>query len=112
MLELPAVWDGPYSAEQVVSAMDDAGYPPAYSGDDYGLYQTYGTHILCGPDTLLYIGRATEQTFSARFRQHQLWLRNEDPVQVYLGRISLRSDMSAPTIGPSGQPMYSSQNVF
>ncbi len=43
-------------------------------GEDYGLYQIYGKHILCGKDTLLYIGEATEQTFSTRFKQHQHWL--------------------------------------
>ena len=76
--------------------MDDAGSPPTYAGDDYGLYQIYGTHILCGPDTLLYIGRATEQTFASRFRQHQRWLEHEELVHVYLGR-SYMPDRHVPT---------------
>lgn len=40
-------------------------------------------------DTLLYIGKATEKTFSAPLWQHQHWLRNEDPVQVYLERVCM-----------------------
>jgi len=68
--------------------MNNAGSPTYCEGDDYGLYQIYGKHILCGPDTLLYIGEATEQTFFDRFKQHRSeWLDGEQDIQIYLGRI-------------------------
>ena len=63
------------------------GTAPEYDGPDYGLYQIYGKHILAGPDSLLYIGKATQQTFSSRFYAHQSWLANEDDITIYLGCI-------------------------
>ena len=41
-------------------------------------------------NTLLYIGMATEQTFSQRFIEHRTWLledQDEDDIRIYLGRI-------------------------
>ena len=86
-LEIKVMWDGPFSRDEVIGRSNDAGTPPDYDGADYGLYQIYGRHILCGTDTLLYIGRATGQTFARRFRQHDRWLSREDETSVYLGRI-------------------------
>ena len=51
--EIKIEWDGPFSLKEVVEKMDDAGQPPDYEGKDYGLYQIYGKHILCGKNTLL-----------------------------------------------------------
>lgn len=91
-LSLSVNWSGPYKWEQVIERFDDGGKAPLYDGPDYGLYQIYGKHILGGPDTLLYIGRAIQQTFSTRFRGHRDWLENEEKgwqekLRVYLGRI-------------------------
>lgn len=86
-LQLEVLWSGPFTIETVISEFNDGGAPPEYGGQDYGLYQIYGRHILCGSDTLLYIGRATGQTFCRRFRQHEHWLRNEDEIAIYLGRV-------------------------
>lgn len=85
--EIKIEWDGPFSLKEVVEKMDDAGQPPDYEGKDYGLYQIYGKHILCGKNTLLYIGKAIGETFSSRFKQHRKWLDNEEDIQIYLGRI-------------------------
>ena len=71
-------WEGPFKPGQVISQLTDAGKPPDYDGNDYGLYQIYGRHLISGPDALLYIGEATQQTFSARLRQHQSWLVDEE----------------------------------
>jgi hypothetical protein len=71
----------------VVKQFTDGGAYPDYDGGDYGLYQIYGRHILGSRNALLYIGEATEQTFSARFQQHESWLLHEWPVRVYIGRI-------------------------
>jgi hypothetical protein len=86
-LHLEVLWSGPFTIETVIADFHHEGSPPDYDGEDYGLYQIYGRHILCGPDTLLYIGQATGQTFSRRFRRHERWLRDEGEIQIYLGRI-------------------------
>lgn len=89
-LLLSVKWAGPFAWEEVIQRFDDGGRSPSYAGPDYGLYQIYGNHILSGPETLLYIGRATQQTFSARFLGHRGWLEKEGPeiLKVYLGRIN------------------------
>lgn len=82
-------WVGPLSLSEVVVQMKDAGEPPIY-GNDYGLYQIYGRHILHGRDCLLYVGITTEQTFSDRFKQHETWLKedqDEEDINIHLGRI-------------------------
>lgn len=86
-LELEVIWSGPFSWEDVIARFNDGGRVPDYDGEDYGLYQIYGRHLLCGSDTLLYIGQATEQTFATRFRQHAHWLTREENIHVYLGRV-------------------------
>lgn len=87
MTVLTFTWEGPFKATEIISQLTDAGTAPTYDGSDYGVYQIYGRHIIGGRDALLYIGEATQQTFSARFRQHQSWLVDEWPVRVYVGRV-------------------------
>lgn len=88
-MELPLTWAGPYSPTEVIKKLNDEGAPPDYGGEDYGLYQIYGRNTLGDRDALLYIGEATKQTFSTRFREHQSWLVNEYPVHVYVGRLHI-----------------------
>lgn len=71
MLRLPIEWSGPYSRQEVIRDFNDWGTPPDWDGEDYGLYQIYGRHVLGDRNALLYIGQTTDQTFSARFRQHE-----------------------------------------
>lgn len=79
-----------------MAELNDGGLPPTYDGEDYGLYQIYGQHILCGPDALLYVGKTTEQTFSRRLGQHQSdWLAYEDSARVYVGRVYVRKRHTA-----------------
>ena len=81
-------WEGPLSVERTINEKTDAGEEPDWSGNDYGLYQIYGNHILCGKNTLLYIGKAVEQTFSERIGQHYRdFLKKEEDVEIYLGRV-------------------------
>lgn len=88
MHQIAIEWQGPFEVSEVIDNMNDEGDPPEYAGDDYGLYQIYGKHILCGPHTLLYIGKAFRETFSRRFRTHQReWLKDEEGISVYVGRI-------------------------
>lgn len=61
-------WEGPFTAEDVVSLNKDW---------DYGIYQIYGTHNIFGADSLLYIGKAMEQTFADRIVQHEHWIQWE-----------------------------------
>ncbi len=58
------------------------------SGNDYDIYQVYGTHAVLGSDCLLYIGRATDQTFNRRFQQHEDWIVKEHSnLTFYFGRL-------------------------
>lgn len=86
-LKLAIEWSGAHSLDEAIERLDDAGEPPEYDGEDYGVYQIYGQHILSGPGTLLYVGKAAKQTFADRFRQHESWLRDEDEVCIHVGRV-------------------------
>lgn len=86
ILTLTIEWSGPHTLEEVMQEFKRGGAAPEYNGPDYGLYQIYGTHILAGAGTLLYIGKAIQQTFSARFYAHRSWLTHEQGISIYLGR--------------------------
>jgi len=89
-LEIKIEWEGPFKVDDVINRMDRAGEHPLWDGEDYGLYQIYGEHTLCGKNTLLYIGIVTGRTFSQRFREHKGWLdkdQKEEDINIYLGRI-------------------------
>jgi hypothetical protein len=81
-------WDGPFSIEDAISTM--------HRGQDYGVYQLYGTHNVLGPDTLLYIGKAQQRPFGQRIREHRdEWIEWEPSVvNVYLGRIGATAIMT------------------
>lgn len=86
--DINVTWKGPFTVDTVIQKNKDAGSAPDYDGEDYGLYQIYGWHILGGNVTLLYIGQAVRQTFSRRVKQHQKWwLGDEKNVKIYLGRV-------------------------
>jgi hypothetical protein len=86
--EIRIEWEGPLNVDQVIENKTDEGLAPYYEGNDYGVYQIYGKHILCGSDTLLYVGKTTEAGFSRRFATHKRqFLDNEEEIEVYLGRI-------------------------
>lgn len=74
-------WDGPFTLEKVIDECIEL--------KDCGIYQIYGTHEVFGPDSLLYIGKTTQQNFCARMRQHYDWLDSWIPseVKIYLGRL-------------------------
>ena len=83
-------WDGPFGIDEIIDKMIDGGEEPDWDGNDYGLYQIYGRHILCGKNTLLYVGMTTEQTFSQRFKEHKTWLdkdQDKEDIKIYIGRI-------------------------
>jgi hypothetical protein len=87
LVNLIVEWSGPYALALVLKDFNDGGKSPEYNGRDYGLYQIYGKHVLNGADTLLYVGKAIQQTFSSRFYSHQEWLNREEQISIYLGRI-------------------------
>jgi hypothetical protein len=74
-------WDGPFTWD---------GKDKLNSGIDYGVYQVYGCHSVYGVDTLLYIGKARDQTFATRLRQEEHWLYHQDfqRLSIYVGRCS------------------------
>ena len=75
-------WEGSFSLDYVIDKLSDG-------ENDYGLYQIYGTHIVYGANSLLYIGKAEGLTFSQRFSRHcSGWLSEEEGVSIRIGRIA------------------------
>jgi hypothetical protein len=74
---LTVEWDNPITLEEALENNGEL---------DYGLYQIYARHIVFGPGSLVYVGKAEQQTFGTRFSQHEEWLREESDVQIRLGR--------------------------
>jgi hypothetical protein len=73
-------WEGPFKLEEIIANYNE--------GKDYGLYQIYGTHNIFGPNSLLYLGKAEDQTFSIRIPAHKEWIEWESaPAEIYLGRL-------------------------
>jgi len=73
-------WEGPYSID---------GIKGLNGPTDYGLYQVYGAHNVYGSDTLLYIGKANDQTFAQRIRGHREWIDwQSSPISIYVGRLA------------------------
>jgi len=73
-------WEGPHQVSQALGLT---------APTDYGLYQVYGCHPVYGVGTLLYIGKARDQTFSTRLKQESWddyadW---EGKVTIYVGRL-------------------------
>ena len=58
---------------------------------DYGIYQIKGWHTVFKDNSLLYIGKANEQTFGKRISQEK-WLEDEWDLTIYLGRIKAIND--------------------
>ena len=65
-------WENPRTIEQVRRLNHPV--------EDYGLYQIYGTHSDCGPDTLIYIGRVGGGKKSNPFRDR---FYNHEKIEVY-----------------------------
>jgi len=79
MEEIIINWEGPLNRKEIFN-LD--------SSVDYGIYQVYGIHKVYGENSLLYIGKACEQTFSVRLPQHLDWFYWEDlELKFYVGRI-------------------------
>jgi len=109
-------WEGPYNSETIYELNDE--------GSDYGIYQIYGTHGIYGTDVLLYIGKADQQTFFTRLKQHK-WV-GFDPdaegVKIYVGRLagaktpsshdwSREIDLVEKLLIYSHSPAYNTQNL-
>lgn len=76
-------WEGPFSYEEIEKDSADV-------NKDFGIYQWYGTHPVYGVDTLLYIGKAGDQTFSKRISQNKgklgkYWTPGQ--ITIYKGRL-------------------------
>lgn len=84
-------WEGPLSIEEVISDKNSSGSESDnWSGEDYGIYQIYGPHILNKEDALLYVGQVADDTFSLRFQDHKRNLLIDDnlkKIKIYLGRL-------------------------
>ncbi len=77
-------WEGPFTLDEACKELDDEKI-------DYGVYQVYGRHPVYGSNALLYIGKASERTFSSRFKEHKdYWLGDdgrESNTRIYVGRL-------------------------
>ena len=72
------LWEGPLKIEDAKKKTD--------KDTDYGLYQVYGTHNIYGANTLLYIGKASEQELGNRILQHDSWTSIEQSeLTIYFG---------------------------
>jgi len=70
-------WDGPYDFNDLDKLNDPK--------SDYGVYQIYGAHPVYGPDVLLHLGQAVNETFSARLApEKEEW----GEVTLYVGRLA------------------------
>ena len=78
MYDIHIDWEGPFSLEEAISLN---------SSEDYGLYQYYGDHPVYGPGVLLYIGKASAQTFGNRLAQHNWHCWIPSPTEIYVGRV-------------------------
>jgi len=91
--EIRIEWDGVYSLEDIGYDVQTEVYSLKKAtlndeSSDYGIYQVYGTHPVYGTDVLLYIGKASQQTFAKRLSQEG-WEYNEDAknIKFYVGRL-------------------------
>ncbi|MGI9256747.1 MAG: hypothetical protein ACR2PY_07415 [Salinispira sp.] len=58
-------------------------------GYDYGIYQMYGDHPVYGDDVLLYIGKARDQQFKNRLKQHRQDSNNITRyTRIHVGRLA------------------------
>lgn len=71
-------WDGPFTYNQI--------YQEKNGTSDFGIYFAFGPHRIYGENTLLYIGKAAQQTFGLRINQHlnEDWFGTET---FYLGKL-------------------------
>jgi hypothetical protein len=73
------LWEGPLTMDEVNKLNNPW---------DYGIYQIYGTHDIFGPDSLLYIGRARDNSFAERIPYHLDWIVwGSVPVRIFVGRL-------------------------
>ena len=85
MDQITIEWEGPFALEEVQEMNKKT---------DRGLYQIYGHHIIFGPNSLLYIGKAEKYTFAKRFVGHwNDWIWYDDKqgrkVSIYIARMPL-----------------------
>ena len=59
--EIHLAWEGPFRLDNLSKLQDE--------NKDYGVYQIYGRHLVYGSGVLLYIGKASDQTFGKRISQ-------------------------------------------
>jgi len=85
-------WHGPFSMEEINKYHAD-------TSRSYGLYQIYGTHNISGPNTLIYIGKADQQTFAKRVGQHGWTNWEASDVQIYIGQLGGNKNIDNETWG-------------
>lgn len=84
--EIKVNWEGPFSHEDIIN--DNIGDNYYVGGQDIGLYQIYGNHLIYGNDVLLYVGMTTD-SFMSRLKNRRVITDNNDieNMQIYLGKV-------------------------
>lgn len=72
-------WQGPLSKEEATELTDPR---------DFGIYQFYGRHPVYGANTLLYIGKARDQTLGRRISQQNFDNFVCHTAAVFVGRLA------------------------
>lgn len=78
-------WEEKKYDEKIIEKLD--------SEDYYGVYQIYGNHPVYGENTLLYIGKANQQTFAIRLKERTEFKETVlRPSSIRIGRIFKTTD--------------------
>jgi hypothetical protein len=93
-------WEGSFSLKDIGLEFETKKYSLKNAklnnkNRDFGLYQIYGFHPIYGDNVLLYIGKATKQTFAKRISQ-EAWEHNQDfkNIRIYVGRLLINENIS------------------
>jgi len=80
LIKIEIWWHGPYKMEDITNKFNDP-------NSSFGLYQIYGTHNISGPNTLLYLGKACDQTFAIRLKQHDWTEWEASATEFFIGQL-------------------------
>ena len=82
-------------------------------GQDIGVYQIYGKHMIYGDNVLLYIGMAPRTSFTARIGSHMRnWGVYWDPNNtVHVGRLNMR-DWENPASKPDAELIEAAEKLL
>jgi len=78
-------WRGPFELDDIKKSNQ---------AKNYGIYQYYGTHPVYGTNTLLYLGKASDNIIQSRIKSHAHNTWSSTPIEIYLGNIIAHEKLS------------------